>query len=318
MKLSKKPIAVLALAALIASCLATAAFADEKYRGYLAPPAGLTDVGIDTAPAAPSVMNVLCYPMNIVPAAEGEYLVTDTGNHVVWSFKGSVDNLIAGNVTREDIWRQALGGYHDSVNRESLFDSPWGIAPFAGGYAVSDANNNVVRLISGAAGSSVATVVSTAAGLKHPTGLAASGDGGLYIADTLNGCIRRLDESGKLTTVIAQLQEPTGLCYDRGTLYIAETGAGRILKYANGTTSVLLSGLDDPQGIAVAEDGCVYISDTGNHRVLKVENGSMKVLLQGDPAVLGERPVSPCGLLVSGGRLLICDNFLQQLIVIDR
>ena len=306
-----------ALAALIAGTLSSAAFADEKYRGYLAPPQGMTDVGIDTDAKAPSAMNVLAYPMNIVQASNGEYLVTDTGNHVVWAFSGSIDNLIAGNAVREDIYRQPLGGYHDGGNRESLFDEPWGIAPFAGGYAVSDANNDVIRLIN-YNGGNTATAVTIAAGLKHPTGLAASGDGGIFIADTLNSCIRKMDAAGNITTVLTGLLEPTGLCYAGGILYICETGAGRVLKYKDGIATVIAQDLDDPQGVAVAEDGSIYVSDTGNHRVLKLEGNTRKILLQGDPAVLGERPVSPAGLLISGSRLLICDNFLQQMIVIDR
>ena len=305
------------LAALVMGTLSSVVFADEKYRGYLAPPAGLTDVGIDTAAKSPSAMNVLAYPMNILQAANGEYLVTDTGNNVVWAFSGSIDNLIAGNAVREDIFREPIGGYHDGGSRQSLFDAPWGIAPFAGGYAVSDSNNNVIRLLN-YSGGTTATAVTVAMGLNHPTGLAASGDGGLYIADTLNSCIRKMDAAGNITTVLTQLLEPTGLAYAGGSLYICETGAGRVLKYTDGIATVIARDLDSPQGVAVADDGTVYVSDTGSHRVIRLEGQSRTILLQGDPAVLGERPVSPCGLLISGEKLLICDNFLQQMIVIDR
>ena len=127
-----------------------------------------------------------------------------------------------------------------------------------------------------------------------------------------------MDAAGNITTVLTGLLEPTGLCYTGGILYICETGAGRVLKYTDGIATVIAQDLDDPQGVAAAEDGSIYVSDTGNHRVLKLEGNTRKVLLQGDPAGLGERPVSPAGLLISGSRLLICDNFLQQMIVIDR
>lgn len=304
-------------ALMLAACLSQTALADETYRGYLEAPAGMVDVGIPTQAKAASAMTVLSYPMSILETGDGKYLVTDTGNNVIWSFAGGTDSIIAGNAVLEDIFRQAVGGYNDAASRDSLFEKPWGIAPYRGGYAVSDSGNNVIRFID-TAGGVTRTAGSVASGFSRPTGLAADNDGNLYISDTLNNRICRMDTAGNVSTYIYGVTEPTGLYWTDGSLYVAEAGAGRILKCTNGTKQVITEGLDNHQAVTVAPDGVIYISDTGNHRVLKRTGEDVSVLLQGDPAVLGELPVSPCGLLVSGDKLMICDNFLQQLIVIGR
>lgn len=91
--------------------------------------------------------------------------------------------------------------------------------------------------------------------LQHPVGIAASGDT-VYVADTYNGKIRRLDLSrGTVTTLVGSpvrplgLQEPCGvsLCGDR--LFIADTNNHRILAHclASGCTSeIALAGLEIP------------------------------------------------------------------------
>lgn len=77
---------------------------------------------------------------------------------------------------------------------------------------------------------------------NRPTGLAAGPDGELYIADTGNGTIRKMDAKGKVTTWATGLVEPTGLCWHDGALYVAETGRSRICRIVNGKVTVLAGG----------------------------------------------------------------------------
>jgi sugar lactone lactonase YvrE len=151
------------------------------------------------------------------------------------------------------------------------------------------------------------TVVS---GLNSPQGMAADGAGNVYVADTNNQRILRVDGVTQAVTVFAgtgtygyngdgilataaQLGSPSGVTVDgAGNVYIADTGSNRVRKVAagtgiittvagNGTNGYNLDGipatsawLSNPAGVAVDGAGNVYVADTNNHRVRKVEAGT--------------------------------------------
>ena len=87
------------------------------------------------------------------------------------------------------------------------------------------------------------------ASLVEPQGVAVGGEGNLYIADTGNDRIRRVDSSGTITT-------------------IAGTGARG---YSGDKGPAVQAQLWDPRDVAVDAAGNIYIADTLNHcvRVLK-------------------------------------------------
>jgi sugar lactone lactonase YvrE len=89
----------------------------------------------------------------------------------------------------------------------------------------------------------------SAAQLRHPTDVAWSQAGALYIADRGNHCVRSVDGDGVIATV-------AGRCGTPGS-----TGDG------GPATRALL---DEPFGIAVAPDASLYIADTFNNRIRRV------------------------------------------------
>jgi sugar lactone lactonase YvrE len=59
-------------------------------------------------------------------------------------------------------------------------------------------------------------------------GLAVDSRGEVFIADALNGRVRRLDVRGTIST-IAQMRTPLGVAVDRqGLVYIADAGDNRV------------------------------------------------------------------------------------------
>jgi sugar lactone lactonase YvrE len=90
------------------------------------------------------------------------------------------------------------------------------------------------------------------ASLNFPRDIAFAPDGTLYISDTMNDRVRRVDpETGVITTVAGNgVREFAG---DRGPAVDAS--------------------LDRPAGIAVGPDGNLYIADQWNHAVRMVELG---------------------------------------------
>ena len=111
--------------------------------------------------------------------------------------------------------------------------------------------------------------------LSQPSGVATDGAGNLYIADTSNNRIRKVDAAGIITTVAAaSLNLPRAIAADgNGNLYIADTASHRIRRMtADGIISTLAleEPLMSPEGLLIDGSGNLLVSDTGNHRVLKL------------------------------------------------
>ena len=228
-------------------------------------------------------------PCGIAQAEDG-LILTDLYNRKVWTLQNGKLALLAGGDTAPDVNGQPVGGYHDGPADQSSFRTPWAAAPFLNGWAVSDAENNVIRYI--ASGRVQTLNCSTkepdlpiSGGrvvFTYPTGLAADGDGALYVSDTHQGAIRKITPDGNVTTFASGLSDPMGLCWSGGVLYVAETGANRIVKIENGKISLVAGsgqeGLADgpasqaafafPQGVAVSQDGTVYVADTDRKSVV--------------------------------------------------
>lgn len=84
-----------------------------------------------------------------------------------------------------------------------------------------------------------------------PKGIAIGPDKGVYVADTENHAIRRIDAtSGTITTIAGRGPDHKGASGDGGPAAAAT--------------------MDRPHGICVGADGTVYIGDTLNHRVRRI------------------------------------------------
>lgn len=185
-----------------------------------------------------------------------------------------------------------------------------------GSLYIADTDNDRIRKvgpdgrISTAAGTGVRGYegdggFAASARLNRPRNVEACADGTLYIADTDNHCLRRVDPDGWIRTVAGKgfsgyagdggLAEGALLAWPQdlavggdGSLYVADTGNHRIRKVSPDGQIATLAGTGDcgyggdggtagcavlarPRGVFVAPDGSVYVGDTENHRVRRVE-----------------------------------------------
>lgn len=88
----------------------------------------------------------------------------------------------------------------------------------------------------------------TDASFNGPKELCLDRAGNIYVVDTENHAIRRIDAaSGRITTVAGDGRRPEA-----------------------GESPMTTDRLDRPHGVAVSPDGSIVIGDTGNHRIRKV------------------------------------------------
>lgn len=218
---------------------------------------------------------------------------------------------------------------------DAQFASPSAIAfDSQGNLYIADQLNSRIRKVSGGTVSTIVgtgdkgyfgdTNQATKAGISYPKGIGVDGQGNLYIADTPNEGVRKVNTAGVITTVAggtyaaydgdggpatsAHINEPTGMAVTSdGTFYFSDSLNNRIRKVAadgtistvagngsNGLTGdggpALSATLDTPQAVALDAAGNLYIADTYNHAIRKVDtDGNISTIAgTGSPGFSGD------------------------------
>ena len=110
------------------------------------------------------------------------------------------------------------------------------------------------------------------AGLNRPEGIAVAKDGTIYVAETGTGRVLAY-KNGVLNTLVDDLDEPDQVeIAPDGALWIAEDAKpGRLLRFKDGILETVMSGLLAPQGMAFGAKGMVYVAEQGRHRILLLQ-----------------------------------------------
>lgn len=255
----------------------------------------------------------LFLPFGVTVDANGNLYIADTFNNRIRRVDAQtlLISTVAGNGKLGNAGDGGLATAASLNNPSSLeLDA-------AGNLYIADTNNNVVRVVDSSTGI-ISTVAgngsaayagdggqATASSLKTPNGLTFDPAGNLYIADTGNNAVRRVNiTTGIITTVAgngtaaysgdggvaetATLNSPWGVTYtNSGVLYIADQKNHAIRKVdatgiittiaGNGNPGfsgdggpALASRLSSPSSVIVDPAGNIYISDTGNNRIQKI------------------------------------------------
>jgi sugar lactone lactonase YvrE len=251
-------------------------------------------------------------PEGLVVDSSGNVFVADPGHFTVTEVSPA-GNLVtvAGNAT----WPGSYGGDGTAATASSLY--PEGVAKDAAGN-IYIADTGLQRILKVDGGGLVSTIAGNgtagyggdgaAAGgalVSGPNGLAIDSSGQLYLSDSGNDRLRRIDSSGVIQSVAgdgttsfggdgssavsAALSNPSGVAADAtGNVYIADLGNNRVRKVdGSGTISTvagtgaagfngdngpgILASLNAPQSVAADGSGNVFIADLGNNRVRKVD-----------------------------------------------
>ncbi|MEG9433486.1 Ig-like domain repeat protein [Terriglobus sp. ADX1] len=262
-------------------------------------------------------------PRGVVGTPAGDFYIADTLN-----------NRIRHVDTAGKISTYAGIGYPSSEHDGALattagISSPAQLAlDGAGNLYFADTGNHAIRRVDAVThiittvagtlaspGSSPDNVLATSGMLRSPYGIALDADENIYISDSENNVVRRVDATTGMMTIVAgtgvagfandghlaitaQLNQPYGLAFDsNGALYIADklnqairklgtdgkltTAAGTL----NGTPSLTGDGgsplsatLNFPTAVAVDAVGNVYIADSQNNRIRRanITTGKME------------------------------------------
>jgi sugar lactone lactonase YvrE len=231
---------------------------------------GAAGYGGDGGPAAQAQLDT---PQGLAADSAGNVYIADTLNNRV----RRVDT--DGTITTVAGAGEAGYAGDGKPGREAKLNLPTGLAiGFGDTLFIADTGNNVVRQLgpdgviqtvagTGEAGYRGDPGPATSAVLHAPAGLAFDDEGNLYIADTLNQRVRRVDVNGQIGAVA-------------GTGVAGYGGDGRPAIYAElHLATNPLEGIG--QGLAVDSQGDVFIADALNHRVRRLDvNGIISTLAQ--------------------------------------
>lgn len=221
---------------------------------------GVAGFSGDQGPATSAELN---HPQSIAINSIGDVFIADTQNNRVRvvDIHGNIATFAGSNL---------VGGYGGDGGPaiKALLNEPTGVAVgFYGTVLIADSANNRVRVVDATgeiatfAGSDQAGYqgdggAATSAQLTHPQCLAVDAFDNVYVADTGNNRVRRIDADGIINTV-AGTDPPVGFSGDHGLATNAR------LQLATGP-------LSGGGCLAVDAAGNVFIADALNHRVRRV------------------------------------------------
>jgi len=271
--------------------------------------AGESGCAGDAGPATAALLNE---PKNIAVDAAGNLYIADSENHLIRKVDAQtgIITTIAGTFMDDDTASRPVEPPMANIEEEEdpLADP---VSKPGDAYAQKSDLSGMVRYFGGTKSTdqrfSGDGGPATKAALNFPSAVAVADDGTVYIADTWNHRIRRVDpQTGVISTISgtgqtkffgdngpaekAALNEPVALALDgHGYLYIADQSNNRIRKIdlSSGViTTVAGTGesgyngdgaqgpdtaLAGPSGLAVDQEGNLYIADTFSSRIRKLD-----------------------------------------------
>jgi cysteine-rich repeat protein len=312
-----------------------------------------TGVGGYAGDGGPALLAQLANPSGVAVDGLGRVIIADTDNNVIRQIdtEGTI-TTIAGT---------GLAGYSGDGGSatSATFSSPQGLAiDTSDRVIIVDSANSVLRRI--AADGTITTIVgngtggfsgdggpATSAELALPFGVAADASGQLYVADTFNRRIRRIDSSGTITTIAgngsfgfsgdggpattASLSNTIGVAVDaQGNVAIADTTNQRIRRIdtsgtistiaGNGTFGAAGDGgmatsaqLNQPYLLATDALGRVYLTDnTNNDRIRRIElDGTITTVVPSTGFELGGFAVDAMG------RIFVSEWGTSRVVMVD-
>ncbi|HZY61389.1 MAG TPA: Ig-like domain repeat protein [Edaphobacter sp.] len=258
----------------------------------------LNDGPCSTSGSTPATQAAMNLPLGQATDATGNLYVSDTGNNRIEKVDAAGNiTVVAGNSEIAGTAGDGGPALSAQVNAPSTL-----LVDGAGNIIFADTGNDAIRKIDAVTGniSTIAGTLGTAGNsstlLSSPQGFAFDAAGNLYIADTGNNRIVKIDTAGTVTTLPGTYNQPWSVAISSkdGGIYVADFGSNRILKIDTvgnvttvaGTGAASYSGdgqlataatLNHPASIVLDPADNIYIADTENNAVRKVNASTGKI-----------------------------------------
>jgi streptogramin lyase len=258
--------------------------------------------------AGPALSSLVTDPSGLARDAAGNlYVATVRGNVVLKIDANGQLSTYAGT---------GIGGYagDGGLASSAQLAIPLGLAlDHLGNLFIADSVYNIIRRVEAQSG--IITTVAgngtrgyagdngpaTNASLNSPSGVAVDALGNLFVADTQNSVIRRVDAvTGVITTIAGD--------FAGGGAFAGDGGPGRA------------ASLNGPHGIAVDNTGNLFLTDTGNFCVRRVDAATQTITTvagqgqvagdtgDGGPATSATLTAPEAVFLDGSGKLFISDQ----------
>jgi len=293
-----------------------------------------------------------CLPTGLA-ARDGKIYVADRGNNAIRSIGEGIVSTVAGSDIGRNEYNEVIGSFRDGIN--ALFDQPSYLATVKNGLLVTDTENHLIRFINqdgvvttyaGNLESGLVGGTTAQAKFNKPTGIAVDSKGNVYVADTGNNVIRKIDENKNVTIfaggnskggykdgerTMAEFNAPMGLFIVNDVLYVADTGNQRIRMIKDNTVSTIAgsgnekddSGIEFigdftdgdrniaqfnfPMNLTVDQKGNLYVADNGNGVIRRINSNGIVTTLK------IEELKRPTGLVVKDNYLYVSDTLLNKI-----
>ncbi len=253
---------------------------------------------------------------------DNSFLITDSQSNQLRVAKDDKVSVLVGKNSVYDFSGLPIGGYVDGSVTNAILNKPNKSLIYDDNVVIfTQEGSNVIRGFN-TKDKNVYTIVGTeVSGYKNgsnaealfsnPTGIAKDSTGNIYVSDTLNNVIRKIDTNYNVTLYAgtpkeygnvvgditkAKFNEPTDLFMVNDVLYICDSGNNMIKKivdnkvvvvagidtYINEETQTQVGGDRDgsiavakfnyPTGIFVQDD-VIYVADSENNKVKMIKNG---------------------------------------------
>jgi len=251
-------------------------------------------------------------PKNLTLDGEGNLFIADSENHVVRKIdrKTRCIRTVAGRIQRIETGVIPASPV-PVVERED--DDPLADSDRVSSHAFTqqtDLSGTVRYVVTGAAPAKRFSGDGGPADhalLNFPTAVVVDRAGHLYVADTLNHRVRRVDAVTGMITTVAGLGQP---------------------RYSGDGGLAVEAGLNEPAALALSDGGLLYIADQNNNRVRAVDvstgvictvAGTGTAAYNGDGVAATETGLAgPGGLaLAPDGTLFIADSFNGRIRAVD-
>ena len=224
---------------------------------------------------------------------------------------GGID-VIDGNIVVADI--QSVKAYNSIDGREAWnYKNTFRVSPLGANTAISSFGeyailsswvDNTLKIMKPETGE----IVESLEGLNMPVS-ATKFEDSIAVAMHGNGSITLLNFDGRPSRILADgFLAPTHVINYEDGLLVSDRGKGELVKiFSDGTKSILVSGLNSPEGIAL-KGNSIYVFEGDTGEIKEISNGKISIIAKVLPGIPAQSELQPPSVIFNG--IVAHNNYL--------